>query len=181
MSDYVRPKVSGRTVFFTVCLADRDSSLLVDHIERLRVAVRQTMATHPFDIVAWVTMPDHIHCVWRLPVGDLDYSRRWGSIKGRFTRDIRRSGRGPAPNLPVVNRGRYAGLKPGPRANRRECAIWQRRFWEHHIRDKRDLDAHIRYCWLNPVRHGLVQRPMDWEYSSIHRDRRLGLVEDWVA
>lgn len=91
----------------------------------------------------------------------------------------------PAPlptGLPVIRAGRYAGLKPGLRCEKRECAIWQRRFWERHIRDRADFDAHMRYCWGNPVRHGLVERAVDWPYSSIHRDVGAGRVApEWAG
>lgn len=178
MSRYIRPQVTGATVFFTVCLADRRSGLLVAQIDLLRDAVQKTKAAHPFEIVAWVTLPDHIHCIWRLPVEDRAFGLRWASIKGRFTRAVRRPGLGPARNLPkalpAVRSGQYAGVNPGLRADRGECAIWQRRFWEHHIRDERDLRHHIEYCWHNPVKHGWVNRPGDWPYSSFQRDLAMG-------
>jgi len=189
MSCYVRPRVSGARLFFTVCLSGRGGSLLTDEILRLRAAVRETQAERPFQIDAMVVLPDHLHAIWTLPEGDVDYSTRWGAIKARFTRSLndahRRPGFSPAPlptQLPVVRSGRFAGLKPGLRKHKRECAIWQRRFWEHHIRDERDYEAHLRYCWGNPVKHGLVERAVDWPYSSIHRDLRLGLVEpEWAG
>ncbi|WP_348647617.1 hypothetical protein [Marivita sp. S6314] len=131
-----------------------------------------------------------MHAIWTLPEDDPNYSDRWGAIKARFSKHVRlksaagagrRPGFSPAPalpnELPVVQSGRYAGLKPGLRKDKRECAIWQRRFWEHHIRDEADYAAHMRYCWTNPVKHGLVSQPMDWPYSSIHRDVRLGHVD----
>ena len=135
--------------------------------------------------------PDHMHCIWVMPEGDADYSVRWSAIKARFTRSLRedtahgpgrRPGFSPAmpaepatpipTGYPVVQSGRYAGLKPGLRVGKREQAVWQRRFWEHHIRDEADFAAHLRYCWMNPVKHGCVDRPEDWPYSSVHRDRR---------
>lgn len=194
MSSYLRPRLPGVPIFFTVTLAHRGSRLLVQEIALLRDAVRQTRAERPFQIVAWVVLPDHLHCFWRLPKGDCDYSTRWGAIKARFTRSLRdkvddeacRPGFSPAhPDgrpqnlptaLPVVTNGRYAGLKPGLRAPKRERAIWQRRFWEHHIRNESDLAAHMRYCWFNPVKHGLVERPEDWPYSSYHRDKAAGIT-----
>ena len=189
MSCYVRPRVSGARLFFTVCLSGRGGSILTDEILRLRAAVRETQAERPFQIDAMVVLPDHLHALWTLPNGDADYSTRWGAIKARFTRSLndahRRPGFSPAPlptQLPVVRSGRFAGLKPGLRKHKRECAIWQRRFWEHHIREERDYEAHLRYCWGNPVKHGLVERAVDWPYSSIHRDIRLGLVEpEWAG
>ena len=129
MSVYIRPKSSGATIFFTVCLADRKSDLMVREIALLREAVRVTRAERPFEIVAWVVLPEHLHCIWRLPPGDGGYSVRWGAIKSRFTMSLRRSGFTLPPDLPVVQRGRYAGLKPGLRMNKRERAVWQRRFW----------------------------------------------------
>ena len=156
MPQYVRPRLPGASVFFTVALADRRSCLLVEEIERLRRAVRQTMAERPFRIEAWVVLPDHLHAVWTLPEADADYSTRWRLIKAGFSRD-----------LPL---GR-------PRASheaRQERGLWQRRFWEHNIRNDADFAAHIRYCWWNPVKHGFVERPEDWDYSSVHRDVREG-------
>jgi putative transposase len=202
MSEYLRPRVPGACVFFTVVLADRGSRLLVEEVDRLRAAVRDTMGERPFKVDAWVVLPDHLHAVWTLPEGDTDYSVRWSAIKARFTMSLRgtgerscRPGFSPAPiemlptapekipdAYPVVQSGRFAGLKPGLRVGKRETAVWQRRFWEHHIRDDRDLIAHLRYCWWNPVKHGFVERPVDWPYSSIQREVRLGRVEaEWAG
>ncbi|MEZ5759632.1 MAG: transposase [Paracoccaceae bacterium] len=187
MSRFIRPRKPGATIFFTVALAERGSDLLVREIACLRQAVAATRAERPFGIDAWVVMPDHLHCVWTLPEGDAAYSVRWSAIKARFTmslrREERRPGFSPAPlptEFPVVRSGRYAGLKPGLRAGKREQAIWQRRFWEHHIRDESDYAAHVRYCWINPVKHGFVHRAVDWPFSSIHREIRSGRVEpEW--
>lgn len=156
MSSYLRPCVPGAAIFFTVALADRRSDLLLREIDRLRRAVRDTKADHPFHIAAWVVLPDHLHCIWQLPDGDADYPTRWRLIKSRFSR-----------GLPVGDR-RASHLA------RRERGIWQRRYWEHHLRTETDFLAHLRYCWLNPVKHGLVTNPEEWPYSSIHRD--VGMV-----
>jgi putative transposase len=171
MSVYVRPRVGGATIFFTVTLAERGGDLLVREIDVLRDAVRETRAAHPFRIDAWVVMPDHLHAFWTLPEGDVAYSTRWGAIKARFSRDVCRAGFTPPRAFPPVLTGRYAGVNPGVRADKGEVAIWQRRFWEHHIRDDRDYRAHVEYCWFNPVKHGFVDDPADWPYSSYHRDR----------
>jgi putative transposase len=156
MSRYIRPKIPGASVFFTVAVADRRSRLLVDHVEALRDAVRMTKDERPFRIDAWVVLPDHVDAVWTLPDGDADYSVRWRLIKTRFSR-----------GLPL------GPLRPSHEA-RQERGIWQRRFWEHHLRNDADLGAHVRYCWINPVKHGFVERPEDWPYSSVHRDIREG-------
>jgi putative transposase len=126
--------------------------LLVEEVGRLREAVRVTRAERPFAVEAWVVLPDHMHCVWTLHEGDVDYATRWRIIKGRFAH------------------GLALGDRRKSHVVRKERAIWQRRFWEHHIRDEGDLAAHVRYCWWNPVKHGLVTAPEEWPYSSFHRD-----------
>lgn len=182
MSNYIRPRISGATVFFTVVLAERGTRLLVEEIVRLRAAVRQTRVERPFHVDAWVVLPDHMHAVWTLPEGDSDYSVRWGAIKARFSIGLRRAGFTPPPRLPTVQSGRYAGVNPGLRHDKGEVAIWQRRFWEHHIRDEAEYHACVRYCHINPVKHGFVERAMDWPYSSVHRDIRQGRVEpEWAG
>jgi len=156
MSHYIRPRVPGASVFFTVALADRNGRLLVDRVDLLREAARRTMAERPFRIDAWVVLRDHLHAVWTLPEGDADFSVRWRLIKARFSREL------PASRLRTSHEARQ------------ERGVRQRRFWEHHIRDEADLSAHIRYCWWNPVKHGLVERPEGWAYSSVNRDIREG-------
>lgn len=152
MSNYIRPRRKGAAVFFTVALARRGDDLLLGEIARLRDAVAVTRAQMPFDVLAWVVLPDHMHAVWRLPDGDADYPTRWRLIKGRFA----------------------AGLPPLPRAASKQAkgekGIWQRRYWEHHIRDATDLERHIDYCRTDPERHGLVERASDWPFSSFRRD-----------
>ena len=133
MSRYIRPQQPGATVFFTVNLAQRGSNLLVDEIETLRRAVRMTRAERPCVIDAWVVLPDHMHCVWTLPEGDSDYSTRMGAIKARFSIMTRRAGFTP----PIPHPPRSA-LRKG------QVGIWQKRFWEHHIRDEADFRAHVR-------------------------------------
>ena len=160
MSRYLRPRRPGASIFFTVTLAERGTDRLVRHVDLLRAAVRQTRAERPFGIDAWVVLPDHLHCVWTLPEGDAGYSVRMGAIKARFSMAIRRAGFTPP--------HRDGGVNPALRKG--EVGIWQRRFWEHHIRDEADWQAHVRYCWINPVKHGLVSEPWEWPYSSWHRD-----------
>ncbi|MCE8008405.1 MAG: transposase [Aestuariivita sp.] len=174
MPNYRRPKRRGGAVFFSVCLAQRGSTALLDHLDVLREAVRVTQRDRPFEILAFVVLPDHLHAVWRLPEDDPNYSQRWGRIKAQFSRDACRAGLVPPPPALSTRSGTSPALRKG------ETGIWQRRFWEHHCRDRRDLDAHIRYCWMNPVKHGLARTPTDWVPSSIHRDIRRGRVEpDW--
>jgi putative transposase len=164
MPNYRRPRIPGATIFFTVALAERGSDLLVREIGPLRDALRATLERRPVTIDALVVLPDHLHCVWTLPEGDADFSTRWSAIKARFSR------------------GLDAGLRRPSHLTRREKAIWQRRFWERMIRDDADYAAHVRYCWRNPVKHGFVSRTVDWPFSSIHRDIRLGWVErEWVG
>jgi putative transposase len=156
MPEYLRPQITAARIFFTVALADRSSDLLVREVDILRKAVRQTQVERPFQIDAWVVLPDHMHCIWTLPHGDHDYPTRWRLIKSRFSRA-----------LPL-------GERRASHVVRQERGLWQRRYWEHHIRDEADMDAHLRYCWFNPVKHGLVERPEEWAFSSVHREMALG-------
>lgn len=177
MPNYRRPPRSACPVFFTVCLTNRRSDALIQHLDILRASVRHVLLDRPFKTLAWVVLPDHMHAVWQLPPEDLNYSQRWGRIKSRFSRDACRAGLVP----PAPTGERSGGVNPALR-RKGELGIWQPRFWEHHCRTQADLDRHIRYCWLNPVKHGLVERPSDWEASSIHRDIRLGHVEpEWTG
>ena len=162
---YRRAKTAGGTYFFTVNLADRSSSLLVEHVTELRQVVRTVKQRHPFDILAWVDLPEHMHAVWTLPPDDDDFSTRWMLIKTGFSRSIQRGESIAASRLRKGERG-----------------IWQRRFWEHQIRDENDLARHIDYVHINPVKHGHAAKASDWSYSSIHRYIRNGLLaSDWAA
>ena len=155
MPNYRRMFDGGCTWFFTANLFDRRSRLLVEHIDALREAVRATRQRFPFEIDAMVVLPDHLHAVWTLPEGDCDFPVRWRLIKIRFSKAI------PG-GEPLTMTRRVRG----------ERGIWQRRYWEHLIRDERDLNRHIDYCWFNPVKHGLVENAEDWPFSSFHRDNR---------
>jgi REP-associated tyrosine transposase len=161
--DYRRSIVAGGTFFFTVTLADRSSRLLVSHINRLRDSVRSVQRAHPFRIVAMVVLPDHVHAIWILPAGDGNYPLRWALIKAGFSRQLEQ-------------------VEPVSEARRRkrERGVWQRRYWEHQIRDETDLARHVDYIHINPVKHGHVGSAVDWPYSSIHRYVRQGLLPvDW--
>jgi len=160
MPDYRRSRVPGGTYFFTVNLADRRSGLLVREIETLRAAVRVVRLARPFYIDAWVILPDHMHCIWTLPEDDTDYSGRWRAIKTRFSKAL--------PN---------AGWKRTEILARDGRGIWQKRFWEHTIRDDRDYRAHMDYVHFNPVKHGLVAHPAAWPFSTFQKCVGLGLYE----
>jgi REP-associated tyrosine transposase len=155
MPNYRRVYAEGGCWFFTVNLEDRRSRLLTEHIGALREAVAKVSRQLPFAIDAWVVLPDHMHAVWTLPPGDADFPTRWRLIKGFFSRSLPATERRTA-----VHRARC------------ERGIWQRRYWEHRIRDERDYAFHIDYCWFNPVKHGLVASVEEWPYSSFHRDNR---------
>lgn len=171
MSNYIRPQIPGACVFFTVAIAARGTTALVTHIDALRAAVQETRKERPFGIAAWVVLPDHMHCLWQLPEGDSDYSTRMGAIKARFSMSLRRSGFTPTPaqNPYGARGGRVRRVGVNPDLHKGEVGIWQKRFFEHHIRDEVDFNAHVQYCWINPVKHGLVDRPEDWPYSSFRR------------
>ena len=165
MPNYRRYRVPGGTYFFTINLLQRRSDLLVRHIDALREAVRCTRRERPFNIDAWVVLPEHMHCIVTLPEGDDDFSNRIKAIKIRFVRTI------PA----TEHRSRA-------RAARGERGIWQRRFWEHAIRNDADYARHMDYVHYNPVKHGQVTFARDWPYSTFHRLVNAGLYPaDWGA
>ncbi len=163
MSEYRRVRLPGGTFFFTVNLQDRGCDLLVARIDALRAAFARTRRDRPFELIAAVVLPEHLHVLWRLPLGDADNATRWRQIKSLFTREV--GARGP--------------LRQS-QTHRREAAVWQRRYWERAIRDDNDLRAHIDYIHYTPVRHGLVERARDWPHSSFHRYVRDGVLSvDW--
>ncbi len=159
MPNYRRAWMPGGTYFFTVNLLQRrNNDLLIRNIEGLRTVVRTVRAKHPFTTHGWVVLPDHMHCLLSLPEGDADFALRWRLIKSGFSKTIAHTER----------------LSPS-RHKRGERGLWQRRYWEHRIRDDADFAAHMDYIHINPVKHGLVSRVDDWPYSTFHR-----LVEDGV-
>jgi REP-associated tyrosine transposase len=165
MPNYRRALVPGGCWFFTANLLDRRNGLLTAEIEALREATRRARERYPFRIDAFVVLPDHIHTIWTLPSGDADFSTRWRLIKITFSKAI--------PKTERLSKVRY---------ERGERGIWQRRFWEHLIRDDEDYRRHVEYCHINPVKHGLVSRVRDWPFSSFHRDVTAGLFpEDWAG
>jgi putative transposase len=165
MPNYRRAFVPGGCWFFTVNLLHRRSSLLTNEIDALRDATQWTRQRYPFRIDAFVVLPNHLHAVWTLPPDDADFSVRWRMIKSRFARSIPRG-----EHLSRVRR------------NRGERGIWQRRFWEHLIRDEANFARHVEYCYINPVKHAFVRRVRDWPHSSFHRDVCAGIFpEDWAG
>ncbi|MBD9514839.1 REP-associated tyrosine transposase [Pseudomonas sp. PDM22] len=163
MTSYRRDRTDGATWFFTLALADRRSRLLVENIDLLRAAFGYTQQRHPWHIDAIVILPDHLHAICTLPVGDANYALRWRLIKTEFSRAL--------PRTEDVS---------GSRQTKGERGIWQRRYWEHRIRDDRDFKRHVDYIHFNPCKHGHVSRVVDWRWSSFHRYVRHGLlVADW--
>jgi REP-associated tyrosine transposase len=164
MVRYRRNRAAGGTFFLTVTLSNRRSSLLTEHISALRSAIAGTRKQQPFTIEAIVVLPDHFHIMMTLPEDDADFSSRLSLIKRRFTTAV---------------------LKAGTVAERRpngEIALWQRRFWEHTIRNEKDFERHVDYIHFNPVKHELVTRVRDWPHSSFHRYVRLGVLpRDWAG
>lgn len=154
MPRYRRLFVPGGTYFFTVNLENRLTKLLTENIDALRRSYRYVRERHPFETVAIVVLPDHLHCVWRLPPEDDDFPARWRLLKSHFSRAL------PARADPV------GGRRKGERG------VWQRRYWEHAIRDDDDLERLVNYIHGNPVKHGLVADQDDWPYSSWHEYKK---------
>jgi putative transposase len=160
---YRRANAAGAAYFFTVNLADRSAQTLVQHINDLKKVMQKVKAAHPYALIAQAVMPEHLHAIWRLPPGDADFPMRWSLIKAGFSRHIAKT-----ENVAES------------RAAKRERGIWQRRYWEHQIRDDTDLEQHVDYIHYNPVKHRWVKRSSDWPHSTLHEYIKRGMVtRDW--
>jgi putative transposase len=159
--EYRRYYQPGGTYFFTIVTEHRQP-LLIEHVDRLRAAFRYGIDRYPFIIEGIVILPDHLHTIWRLPNGDDNFSLRWMVIKRKFSAGFAAQ---------MINSSKQA---------KREKGIWQRRFWEHCIRDEEDWRRHMDYIHYNPVKHGYCATPVEWQYSSFHRSVKQGLyAADW--
>jgi putative transposase len=156
---YRRANIKGGTYFFTLNLADRKKTLLTDEIDNLRATINSVKKNHPFQINALVILPEHLHALLTLPLNDNNYSTRWGLIKSTFSRQL--------PAGEKINKSRQTNGERG---------IWQRRFWEHLIRDEQDYENHVNYIHYNPVKHQLVEHATEWPYSTIHDYIAKGLL-----
>jgi putative transposase len=166
MTAYRRANVKGGTYFFTVNCAERHGyRLLESNVDTLRKVFRKVKGAHPFDIDAIVILPEHLHCIWTLLQGDANFSVRWRLIKAGFSR--------------LIPAGERCSKS---RINRGERGIWQRRYWEHLIRDEQDFARHVDYIHWNPVKHGWVKQVKEWPYSSFHTYVRRGIYPaDWAG
>ena len=164
MTEYRRTYMPGVSWFFTVNLARRKGNhLLVNHIDELRQSFHYIKEKYPYRLDAVVVLPDHLHCIWTLPPNDPNFSMRWNLLKGHFSRAIEMSER--------ISKSRL---------KRRERGVWQRRFWEHMVRDQEDFNRHVDYIHWNPVKHGWVKQVADWPHSSFHNYVARGIyAENW--
>lgn len=165
---YRRSRTKGATFFFTVVTHNRRPILCQEcNISLLREAFADVMSRHPFTVDAFVLLADHLHCIWTLPEDDSDFSNRWRQIKSYFSRNCGKEFKGD----------RTAGHK-----SKGEQTVWQRRFWEHEIRNDMDFIRHVEYVHYNPVKHGLVKSPIEWQHSTFHRYVKQGIYyKDWGA
>ncbi|MEI6125865.1 MAG: transposase [Pseudomonadota bacterium] len=161
--EYRRAQTKGGTYFFTLVTYSRTKIFAhEENIDLLRNAFKNVMSVHPLKIDAFVLLPDHLHCMWTLPVNDGVFSKRWRLIKSHVSQECD---------------AKYKNMPSETRQTKKEQAVWQRRFWEHQIRDDRDFKAHCDYIHYNPVKHGLVKAPGDWQYSTFTRFVKQGLYE----
>ena len=162
MVRYRRNLIPGGTYFFTVTLRDRRSTALVDHVDQLRAAFRKVRRSKPFAVDAIVVLPEHLHAILTLPLGDSDFPGRWRAIKAAFTRGAAKAGLS-------INRN-----------ERGEYDLWQARYWEHTVRNDADFERCANYIHYNPVKHGLVSAPVEWKFSSLRHYVRAGILPpDW--
>lgn len=165
MPDYRRNRINGGTYFFTVKTADCVPIFQNEQARRiLRRSFIETRRRFPFENWAVVLLPNHLHCIWMLPSDDADYSRRWSMIKRLFSKEWLGSG---ASGVEISE----------SRRRHRELGVWQRRFWEHTIRNDEELYVYRDYIHLNPVMHGYVNDPLEWAWSSVHRHLKMGWLE----
>lgn len=168
MSNYIRAKIAGGYYFFTVVTYRRRPILCDEPIRTaLKNAIKQTQSQYPFEMIAIVLLPDHLHCIWKMPDDDYNYGKRWGIIKSLVSKQCREY---HAPQQ-EMSYDRYSKNHSG---------IWQNRFYEHFIRNEWDFNNHLNYIHYNPVKHGLVARPKDWQFSTFYKYVKLGFYdENW--
>ena len=168
MATFRRSTTPGATYFFTLNTCARQKVLTDPRVYvALKQSLRKVKEQLPFTIEAFVLLPDHLHCIWTLPEQDADYAKRWNVIKRLVSQETRN----------VI-----ATPTNASRTKRGELGLWQRRYWEHQIRDEGDFERHVNYIHWNPVKHGYVQRVLDWPYSSFHRYVKIGSYpEDWAG
>jgi putative transposase len=165
MPDYRRLYLKGGTYFFTLVTYSRQPVFRQDKtIALLKDCFTRTARSHPFIIEALVVLPDHLHTIWKLPEEDCDFSTRWNLIKGNFTRHYENLDRD-------ISESRRA---------KREKTVWQRRFWEHLVRNDDEFNRLCDYIHYNPVKHGLVRSPGEWPESTFLEFVTKGLYpKDW--
>ena len=160
---YRRAFIPGGSFFFTLVTEKRRPLFAsAEAVAVLREAFRTVRSTRPFELDAIVVLPDHLHCIWTLPPGDVDFATRWRLIKTWFTKHCDSALR-PAPS--------------GVQMRRQEQALWQHRYWEHMLRDERDFERHVEYIHYNPVKHDYVVSPLEWPHSSFRRYVEAGLYD----
>ncbi len=165
MPNYRRAYATGACWFFTVNLQNRHQTLLFDEIDLLKTCIRTVMQQRPFTINAWVVLPEHMHCIWTLPEGDADYAGRWRAIKKAFSRA-----------LPPTE------FRTAGQIRRRQRGVWQRKYWEHRIRDEADYWRYFDYIHVNPFKHGWVNQVRDWPHSTFHRYVKAGYYSiEWCG
>lgn len=157
MSQYIRSTTQGGIYFFTLVTYKRRKIFCnADFLHVFKQSIKYIQHRYPFEILAWVQMPDHLHCIWQMPIDDANYSMRWSQIKRLTTQSC--------PQYHLSHDKLNAS-----KIKRNEKGVWQRRFYEHEIRNEQDLKNHLDYLHYNPVKHGLVDNVGDWQYSSFHR------------
>lgn len=168
MPRYIRSYTKGATYFFTLVAHDRRPIFCErDFLQAFRESIKQVQQQYPFEIIAWIQLPDHLHCIWEMSTDGTNYSKCWSRIKRLTTQAC------PQYHLPHESLSQSS-------IDRNEKGLWQRRFHEHQINSEEDFIKHIDYIHYNPVKHGLVERAADWNHSSFHRYVKSGFYSaDW--
>lgn len=167
MPNYLR-HYSGSMYFFTLITFERRKIFCQnDFLSAFRQAIDEVRIICPFTVIAWVQIPDHLHCIIEFEQMGVDIGKFWGAIKRKTTK-----------LCPQYQKDMHELSLS--KVLRNEKGIFHRRFYEHLIRDEKDLINHLNYIHYNPVKHGLVQNVKDWQYSTFHRYVKNGLYdENW--
>ena len=170
MPDYRRYFNPGAAIFFTVITHDRRLILCTEKgRDFLRQAIQNVKKDRPFESIAFALMPEHFHCLWKLPDEDGNFSVRMACIKKMFTR------------LWLENGEDQCDISKA-RKKHREKGVWQKRFWEHTIRNEDDFINHVNYIHYNPVKHNLAKCPHAWPYSTFHQWMKDGYYKkEWLC
>ena len=130
---------------------------MLEHIDLLREAFLLSKKQYCYELIAVSVMPDHLHMLIK-PENAKEYPKIISCIKRKFTYSINQK-----------TSGLYRQVRSASRVKKREAGVWQRRYYEHTIRNEKELMSHIDYIHYNPVKHGYTDKAQNWNHSSFQK------------